>query len=262
MIGLIKHLRKAKGISQKDLADKIHLTKSAYSRLESGHTKMTIDRFHELCKALDVSPLDIYEATQKDWPFIEMKFHCEMLDQAYDNLSETMLTAIPWEELTPEHHQLLRRKGYDTRIKYEDTPRNGRIYDFGPMDLFQYMLNTLGMAIVFKIRIIRTGRWFEMWTRYQRCQSVDKTIAGIEMMYLDKSKVGIEIDEDHYFTVYHGYLVMPDKTEVGFQFAERDFDENTYETFEDQITKKTGAVEALICAGSLNGYDVNSMIVR
>ena len=53
--------RKLRGFTQKDMADKLNLEVSSYSRRESGYTKIRIDQWETLAKILSVPLADIYE---------------------------------------------------------------------------------------------------------------------------------------------------------------------------------------------------------
>jgi transcriptional regulator with XRE-family HTH domain len=50
----IKNLRKAKGLSQKEVADLLNITQAAYNRIESSDTSITLDRFLQLCELFAV----------------------------------------------------------------------------------------------------------------------------------------------------------------------------------------------------------------
>jgi transcriptional regulator with XRE-family HTH domain len=52
----IKHLRVAKGLNHQDMADKLHITRSAYQRLESGETYSWAKYLDELMTALETTP--------------------------------------------------------------------------------------------------------------------------------------------------------------------------------------------------------------
>lgn len=55
----IKMLRKAKGISQKTLAEMIGVEQSAYSKIESGKTNINLNTFLRICEVLEVKPDEI-----------------------------------------------------------------------------------------------------------------------------------------------------------------------------------------------------------
>ena len=54
-------MRKARGFTQKDMADRLHLEVSSYGRRESGETKIRIEQWIELAKMLGVPLENIYE---------------------------------------------------------------------------------------------------------------------------------------------------------------------------------------------------------
>lgn len=62
----IKELRVAKRISQKELAEKVELTPSFISQLESNQISPSLSSFIQICNALGVKPSDILEEKNSD----------------------------------------------------------------------------------------------------------------------------------------------------------------------------------------------------
>lgn len=56
----IKKLRELRNFTQEYIANEIGLDQSAYSRLEKGETKITIDRLTKIASVLDIDPEDIF----------------------------------------------------------------------------------------------------------------------------------------------------------------------------------------------------------
>ncbi|MBB6128849.1 helix-turn-helix domain-containing protein [Mucilaginibacter lappiensis] len=50
----LKRIRERKKLSQQYLADRLHITQTAYSLIETGKTKIDVDRIHQLAGILDV----------------------------------------------------------------------------------------------------------------------------------------------------------------------------------------------------------------
>ena len=48
-------IRESKGISRKELADFLHVTKTQISDIENGKSGTNLDRFYQLCKFYQVS---------------------------------------------------------------------------------------------------------------------------------------------------------------------------------------------------------------
>ena len=57
-------MRKARGFTQKDMADKLCMEVSGYSRRESGETKISIGQWETLAKTLSVPLEKIYEVDE------------------------------------------------------------------------------------------------------------------------------------------------------------------------------------------------------
>lgn len=52
---LLKQKRRAKGITQKQLADKLHYQQSYISKLENAKLKLTVIESIKLCKAMNIT---------------------------------------------------------------------------------------------------------------------------------------------------------------------------------------------------------------
>lgn len=65
IIIVIKRLRKFKGITQEAMAEHIHLSLRAYQKIESGDTKLDIDRLKIIADILGVSMIDLVNAKGK-----------------------------------------------------------------------------------------------------------------------------------------------------------------------------------------------------
>ena len=61
----IKRLRISKGLNHVDMADKLHVTRSAYQRLESGETYSWAKYLDELMTILETTPNDFFSDTGK-----------------------------------------------------------------------------------------------------------------------------------------------------------------------------------------------------
>lgn len=57
----LQTLRKQKGLSQKDMADKLHKSPSAYSRMESGDIKITLEELPVIADILGCSVSDLLQ---------------------------------------------------------------------------------------------------------------------------------------------------------------------------------------------------------
>jgi len=52
--GNIKKVRKIKALTQDFLAAKLHISQNAYSKIELGHSKLTVERLYQISVILDV----------------------------------------------------------------------------------------------------------------------------------------------------------------------------------------------------------------
>jgi len=57
----LKSARKANGLSQKEIADKLGVTWQHYSRFETGIYELSYDLVIGVCKILDITPNELYD---------------------------------------------------------------------------------------------------------------------------------------------------------------------------------------------------------
>lgn len=56
----LKEARKAKGITQKNVALMLHMTQQQYSRFENGVFELSYQQVFELCKLFNITPNDLF----------------------------------------------------------------------------------------------------------------------------------------------------------------------------------------------------------
>ena len=57
----LKYARKAKGLTQKQVADKFFMTQQQYSRFETGRFELNYQQIIDLCQFLDITPNDLFD---------------------------------------------------------------------------------------------------------------------------------------------------------------------------------------------------------
>lgn len=57
----LKEARKYKGLTQKQVADVLHMTQQQYSRFENGVFELNYGQILDLCKLLDTTPNELFE---------------------------------------------------------------------------------------------------------------------------------------------------------------------------------------------------------
>jgi len=55
----IRKIREAKGYTQDYLAAKLTISQNAYSKIELGYTKITVERLFQIAQILGVDPVDL-----------------------------------------------------------------------------------------------------------------------------------------------------------------------------------------------------------
>lgn len=59
---IIKKLRRFKGYTQSEMANRLHLSSKAYQKIENGATKLDVDRLTQIAMILEVSLIDLINA--------------------------------------------------------------------------------------------------------------------------------------------------------------------------------------------------------
>ena len=61
---IIKRIKKERlraGLTQKDMADHLNLSQSAYAKIETGQTRIDIERLFEICRIISLRPMDLID---------------------------------------------------------------------------------------------------------------------------------------------------------------------------------------------------------
>ena len=57
----ISYYRKVRGVSQMELAEKINVSRTHMSRIETAECAVSLDVIFEICSALDITPKDLFD---------------------------------------------------------------------------------------------------------------------------------------------------------------------------------------------------------
>jgi transcriptional regulator with XRE-family HTH domain len=60
----IRTLRTSKGISQEEMADRLHISQSAYSRIEKGESNNWVSLIEKLCTELQIRPEELFASEE------------------------------------------------------------------------------------------------------------------------------------------------------------------------------------------------------
>lgn len=116
----IKKLRDLKGLTQTEMAEKLHLSLNAYGKVEREETELSINRLQEIAKILEVKLHDLLD-------FDENRVVFNQTQTNYDNT-----TAIAYQESKNEFEG--ERKLYEARIA-DLQKENDRLYYLLEMSL-------------------------------------------------------------------------------------------------------------------------------
>ena len=57
----ISYYRKLKGLSQSDLAEKVNISRTHMSRIETADCAVSLDVIFDLCSVLEISPCNLFD---------------------------------------------------------------------------------------------------------------------------------------------------------------------------------------------------------
>ncbi len=105
MIGTkIKFIREEKRLTQESVAKKLGISQTAYSKIESNQTQITIDRLKEIANVLEISEIELIngapinqfnvENIEKNFAYIHsfMESHKELYEATITHLKEEIIT--------------------------------------------------------------------------------------------------------------------------------------------------------------------------
>lgn len=58
----LRRVREFKGYSQEYVAFKLAVSQNAYSKIELGHSNLSLEKYYMICAALEVDPADLIKA--------------------------------------------------------------------------------------------------------------------------------------------------------------------------------------------------------
>lgn len=256
IITTIKRLRRERRLTHKSIADRLNMARSTYSKIESGDTALDIERLINISKVLDVPVTEILKENG-DPVFSSIVDELEMmLLLTHEQLSQIKYRMVAYENLTLQQKEILRKKGFNTREEYEDTPLGGRIYEFGPRRLFRFMVENCHMSVLFERNLIKDEHWRKRWEDYLKSRANISFGFKNDGGYYYEDKNEIEIDDHDYFIVNIILLKLPGGKEEYYQFAMRDFPEGFDEMDAvEYIKTKKGAWDGDIVCFTTDGYD-------
>lgn len=137
---ILKELRLERNIHQAQLADNCDKTPSAWTKIETGKTPLTIEVFFRVCNGLAVSPSTIL-ATAEQYTALLSQNNWGVMSKQLDFSEDTLLK---------EAQEYYSSPGYRSRMSnvvfgYNTSILNGPIYNQNgattPADVFLYALN-------------------------------------------------------------------------------------------------------------------------
>ncbi len=90
----IRHLRKTRGYSQEEVAEKLNISQSAYARIENGESQSWASHIEQLSTIFDVKPKSFLSKQKESSPIKKQKNKLQLqdtliaLDEVYQKLIE------------------------------------------------------------------------------------------------------------------------------------------------------------------------------
>lgn len=257
----LKNLRLMRNLSQQQMADQLHMSRSNYTKLEAHPGNLRIELLQRIATVLTVPVALLFSWEQKPAETAWNDFDF-MLEMAYIQY-ERRLTVVPYDDLTLEQMGLLASKGFASRETYEDTPLQGRLYTYGPTRALDDMLLELELSTLFKYHLIEHPRWLERWQQHLERQA-ERQAQPSRLVDLTAPRLTgpPEIDERQYLIVFSILLYMPDDSEQWLELALRDIPPTLDEEQAlEQLIVSRGAKDGELMSFSYDGYTMQHDIV-
>ncbi|OXA82482.1 DNA-binding transcriptional regulator, XRE-family HTH domain [Flavobacterium aquidurense] len=84
----LKILRKNKDMSQEEAADYLHISQSAYARMESGESCSWANHIFKICKIFDIAPEDLLKVEMKQKEITSPDSVIQMSDNVIEQYEE------------------------------------------------------------------------------------------------------------------------------------------------------------------------------
>lgn len=241
----LKNFRKLRDLSQEELAKRLNISRSTYTKIESGKTKLDLDLISKICTAMNIKVSDILNEKGSLSSTDELIL---MLYQTEYFLEKRFIEAIPFEQLSWEQKKFLRKRGIVLKEEYITPHYGGRLFKTGHRDIFKMMMDQCGMKFIFEKSLPLGVYWSNKWDLYKTNTNEP------------------EVDLNDYFDVILFILKMPNSGEDecrNVQMAIRDIPDgyNEYSVI-DYVIERCGAESGEAVAWTPDGYDPLSDIIR
>ncbi|WP_179225564.1 helix-turn-helix domain-containing protein [Hymenobacter mucosus] len=164
-------LRTAAGLTQEQLARRMHMSRTPYQKLEAGHTVPNILHLQRLAAALQINMSNLYTFSEQDTPRTELQFMRQSMESmiysrlgAVDGYDER----IPFDELEEHDWDWLRFNGIETKAQYEAAPTFvSRTSDAAHAVVFAKVVQDMDIYSWFHHGLIHDEMLVKWWNEHQ-----------------------------------------------------------------------------------------------
>lgn len=207
----LKSVREAQGLTQEQMAERLNMTQSNYSKLENNHKKInSIEMWNRLAHALNISDAQVEALlTQKEVKLdadsvkiieslqdqikVRENFIENFIHSAFNKYSSKYEEGIPWEDFG--EHEI----GYvveiceiTTKEEYESIgyPLVTKVSDENNQIAFEEMIDNMNIYSCFEFGLVSDKHYLDMWAIFKK---------------KDSPKFKYEVTEKGMFTARTGY---------------------------------------------------------
>nr|WP_262894901.1 helix-turn-helix transcriptional regulator [Hymenobacter guriensis] len=165
-------MRKNAGLTQEQLAHRMHMSRTSYCKLEMGQTAITFLHIQRLSSALDISMSQLFVTPNFNDATSELQFMRQSLESMiYSRLGSAegeFEERIPFEELGELDWDWLRFNGIETRRQYEAAPMFvSRTSSAGAALAFAQVVQDMDIYSWFHHGIIQDNLLLKWWEAHQ-----------------------------------------------------------------------------------------------
>jgi transcriptional regulator with XRE-family HTH domain len=90
----IKKIRRFKNMTQGDVSKQLSISAQAYSKIESGETRLDTDRLRQIAEILGVTVQDIYEMSEKNMYFTQNTINDNATGVIIESEADTLINQL------------------------------------------------------------------------------------------------------------------------------------------------------------------------
>lgn len=119
LLAAIKRLRKQKGLTQGQMAEKIGVERQVYQQLESGTTRLDTDRLAQIAAVLGKTPIEIYEENAEEQSLFITQNNENKEENTKGVININKDTLKFYKKIIKRQHKIIKKLQMDNKVLLE-----------------------------------------------------------------------------------------------------------------------------------------------